>query len=155
MIKYLFFLTAFTAASLGFAQQKNNLEQDKKDIQATIEQLFKGMYQADTTMIRATFHPSARMQTVFTSKAKQKPVLHTENSIDGFLKSIATPHTEVYDEQIQSYEIQVDEHLATVWTPYKFFVGKTYSHSGVNAFHLVRNEEGKWQITQITDTRRK
>lgn len=155
MIKYLFFLTAFAVTSLGFAQQKNDQEKDKKDVKATIEQLFKGMYQADTAMIRATFHPSARMQTVFTHKVTQKPVLHTENNIEGFLKSIAAPHTEVYDEQIQGYDIQIDEHLATVWTPYKFFVGKTYSHSGVNAFHLVRQEGGKWQIIQITDTRRK
>lgn len=155
MIKYLFLLTAFAVASLGFAQQKTNPEQDKKDVQATIDQLFKGMYQADTAIVRATFHPSARMQTVYMHKVKQKPVLHTENNIDNFLKAIATPHTEVYDEQIQSYDIQVDEHLATAWTPYKFYMGKTYTHGGVNAFHLVRSEEGKWLITQITDTRRK
>lgn len=155
MIKYLFFLTAFAIASLGFAQQTTSEAQDKKDVQATIEQLFKGMLEADTAKIRATFHPSARMQTVFTHKAKQKPVLHTENSVEGFLKSIATPHAEPYDEQILSYDIKIDEHLATVWTPYKFFIGKTYSHGGVNAFQLIRNEAGKWQIIQITDTRRK
>lgn len=153
MIKYLFFLSAFAIASLGFAQQ-NNPEQDKKEVQAVIEQLFKGMYQADTTMIRATFHSTARMQSVYTNRAN-KTILHTELNIDGFLKSIATPHAEVYDERIESYEIRVDDHMATAWTPYKFYVGKTFSHQGVNAFHLVRNEEGKWQITQITDTRRK
>lgn len=155
MIKYLFFFVAFGIASLGLAQQQSDVEKDKKEVQAVIEQLFKGMYQADTAMIRATFHPTARMQTVFTHKVKKTPSLHTELNIDGFLKSVAAPHTEVYDERISAYEIRIDEHMATVWTPYQFYVGKTYSHSGVNAFHLIRNEAGKWQITQITDTRRK
>jgi hypothetical protein len=154
MIKYLFFLSAFAIASLGFAQQ-NSPEQDKKEVQAVIEKLFKGMYQADTAMVRETFHPTARLQSVFTHRTKKTAVLHTEKDVNGFIKSIAEPHAEPYDEQIESYEIRVDEHLATVWTPYKFFVGKTYSHAGVNAFHLVRDEAGKWKITQITDTRRK
>ncbi len=155
MIKYIFFFGAFAIASWGFAQTKISQEQDSKDVQATIEQLFKGMYQADTSMIRATFHPTARMQTVYAHKGTQKPALHTENTIDGFLKSIAMPHSEPYNEEIQSYDIKIDEHLATAWTPYKFYIGKTLLHSGVNAFHLIRNEAGKWQITQVTDTRRK
>ncbi len=155
MIKYLFFLAAFAIASVGLAQTQINPEQDKKEVQAVVAQLFKGMYEADTTMMRACFHPTARLQSVFKSKSKQTPVLHTEMNIDGFLKSVATPHPAPFDEQVSVYEIRVDDDMAAVWTPYKLYMGKEYIHSGVNAFHLIRNEAGKWLITQITDTRRK
>jgi len=88
------------------------------------------------------------------SKKTNKPILHTENNIEGFIKALATPHDEAWDEQVSAYEIRIDEHLATAWTPYKLYVGKKFTHQGVNAFQLARNEAGKWQIIQITDTRR-
>lgn|GEM_PF-3493506 len=61
MLQYAFFFVAFAIASIGFAQIKQNPKHDKKDVQAVIMQLFKGMYQADTAMVQATFHGTARM----------------------------------------------------------------------------------------------
>jgi hypothetical protein len=52
------------------------------------------------------------------------------------------------------YKIQIDEDLATVWTPYHFFVNSKLSHCGANAFTLVKIA-GKWKIIAIIDTRRK
>jgi hypothetical protein len=44
--------------------------------------------------------------------------------------------------------------MATAWTPYKFYLDKTFSHCGVNAFQLFKSENG-WKIISILDTRRK
>ncbi len=50
--------------------------------------------------------------------------------------------------------IRIDADLAVVWTPYKFFVGKKFSHCGVNSFQLIKLN-GNWKIQYLIDTRRK
>jgi hypothetical protein len=131
-----------------FAQNKT----EEKEVLKTIEKLFDGMRKSDSTMVRNTFHSSARLQTAFFNK-ENKSILMT-SSINDFVKSVGTPHSEIYDERIISYKINIDENLATVWTEYAFYVGAKFSHCGVNAFQLFKTEEG-WKIIQVTDTRRK
>jgi hypothetical protein len=131
-----------------FAQNKT----EEKEVLKTIENLFDGMRKSDSTMVRNTFHSSARLQTAFFNK-ENKSILMT-SSINDFVKSVGTPHSEIYDERIISYKINIDENLATVWTEYAFYVGAKFSHCGVNAFQLFKTEEG-WKIIQVTDTRRK
>jgi hypothetical protein len=131
-----------------FAQNKI----EEKEVLKTIENLFDGMRKSDSTMVRNTFHSSARLQTAFFNK-ENKSILMT-SSINDFVKSVGTPHSEIYDERIISYKINIDENLATVWTEYAFYVGAKFSHCGVNAFQLFKTEEG-WKIIQVTDTRRK
>jgi hypothetical protein len=131
-----------------FAQNKT----EEKEVLKTIEKLFDGMRKSDSTMVRNTFHSSARLQTAFFNK-ENKSILMT-SSINDFVKSVGTPHSEIYDERIISYKINIDENLATVWTEYEFYVGAKFSHCGVNAFQLFKTEEG-WKIIQVTDTRRK
>ena len=80
--------------------------------------------------------------------------MRSEN-FEGFLKMVAKPHTEVYDERISFTSILIDDNLATAWTPYRFYIGETFSHQGVNAFQLVKTREGEWKILSIIDTRRK
>ena len=36
---------------------------------------------------------------------------------------------------------------------YRFYVGDTFSHCGVNAVQLAKLD-GRWQITNLMDTRR-
>jgi hypothetical protein len=60
----------------------------------------------------------------------------------------------MWDEQLQGYQYSVDGKMATVITPYKFYLGKNFSHCGVNVFQLINTESG-WKIFQITDTMRK
>ena len=143
------FLILLTMLSTQLEAQSND---EEKAVIATIQQLFDGMRQSDSTMVRNTFYPDARLQSAFTNK-EGTPVLH-EGDIDQFVNQIGTPHDEVYDEKIWSYEVKIDGRLASVWTEYTFYLGEKMSHCGVNAFHLFKGEEG-WKITQITDTRRR
>lgn len=115
-----------------------------------IKALFDGMRAADSSAVRAAFYPGASMQTTFTNRAGQ-PTLRA-GSLDQFVQQVggSTPHT--LNEQIWHYDVRMDGHLATVWTPYTFFVGERLSHCGVNAFQLFHSEAG-WRILQVTDTR--
>lgn len=134
--------------SLAIAQNKN--EEDA--VKATINLLFDGMRNSDTTMIRKAFASKNTMQTIAKNK-DGKFVVKTED-VDNFIKSIAMPHAEKYDERIVFTKILIDANLASVWTDYKFYVGDKFSHCGVNSFQLFKDEDG-WKIIYIIDTRRK
>ena len=49
------------------------------------------------------------------------------------------------------WDVQVLEHdrLATVWTPYDFYLNGEFSHCGRNSFSLIRSDSG-WRIASIT-----
>jgi hypothetical protein len=81
-----------------------------------------------------------------------KPFIKFESSLDGFAKSIGTPHPETYNEMIWDEKIEIDGNLAQVWTSYAFYVGKKFSHCGVDAFHLTKGEDGEWKIFHLADT---
>ncbi|MCY7349197.1 MAG: nuclear transport factor 2 family protein [Cytophagaceae bacterium] len=121
-------------------------------VKATIDRMFEGMKKGDSTLVRSVFHPTARLQTAFVNR-EGKAMLKSE-TIDGFVKAVGTPHKEVWDERVLGYDIKIDDNLATVWTPYEFYVNGNYLHEGVNAFQLFRSANG-WKIIQICDTRRK
>ncbi|MEO1263414.1 MAG: nuclear transport factor 2 family protein [Bacteroidota bacterium] len=147
MKKIIFF---FLLLNYGLLMAQNNPEEQA--IRATIDQLFDGMRAGDSTMVRSTFHTSARLQSAFYDKEGQSVL--KMGSIDRFVGAVGTPHDDVWDEKIWSFKVHIDGNLATTWTDYTFFLGEKMSHCGVNAFHLFKSEEG-WKITQITDTRRK
>ena len=117
----------------------------------TIEQLFDAMRSGDSTAVRAVFHPEARM---FSAVVRNGAPELQAGSIDEFVRAVGTPHAEVWDERIDDLEIEVDDPLATAWMDYRFHLGETFSHCGVNAFQFLRTAEG-WQVIQITDTRRR
>ncbi len=152
MFKSLFYTCLCLVTYPALSQSAATSTAEEKAIKATIERLFEGMRKGDSTLVRSTFYKNARLQTALTDKTG-KPILH-DDSIDAFVKAVGTPHTEQWDERLQSYEIRIDDNLATVWTPYEFYIDQKFSHKGVNAFQLFRSEVG-WKIIHITDTRRK
>lgn len=126
--------------------------EDEETIIKAIKQMFDGMRAGDSSMISAVFVRDARMGTA--AKNREGKVVLREGSLDRFLTQMATPHDEVYDEKIWSYEVRIDGPLAYAWTEYTFYLGKKQLHCGYNVFELVKFDEG-WKITSIVDTRRK
>ena len=128
--------------------------QNKTEEQAVIDVIktfFDGMRASDTTQIRKTLETSARLQTTIIDKDGYPRLVN--GSMEKFIEVVGTPHEQIWDEKIWSYDVHVDDNLATAWTEYSFFLGEKLSHCGVNAFHLFKSTRG-WKITQITDTRR-
>jgi hypothetical protein len=78
-----------------------------------------------------------------------------DQSNDDFLKSIVSiPANMKFEERILQYKVEIDGNLAHVWTPYEFYINEKFSHRGANSFTLY-NDNGKWQIIHLIDTRRK
>ncbi len=150
MNKILTLIFLVFTTNLTFAQSE-----DEKAVKAVVVQLFDGMQKHDSTMIRACFHPSARMQSVGADRKTGVVGLTTENTIDSFVKSIGSmPATVQIEERVLSYEIRVDTQMATAWTPYELYVNEKRQHCGVDAFQFYKTDKG-WKILTIADTRRK
>ncbi|MEA5140833.1 nuclear transport factor 2 family protein [Arcicella rigui] len=151
MKKIFSFLLLFLGISFAITAQNA----EEKAVQSVIEQLFTGMQKHDSTMIRATFHPTARMQSIGINRKTNVMALTTEANIDGFVKQIGSLTANVQiEERVLSYEIRVDGNMATAWTPYELFVNGKSQHCGVDAFQLYKTENG-WKIIALADTRRK
>lgn len=147
--KNIFYIILFFLVPLS-SQPACAQETEEKEVINTIQQLFEGMRTGDTLLIDNIFAPHAQLLTVI---EKEGEVSLQEVSLDRFMAAVASPHEEVWDERITSYEIKIDDRLASAWTPYKFYLGKKFSHCGVNAFQLYKDDAG-WKILVITDTRR-
>jgi hypothetical protein len=89
-----------------------------------------------------------------TADKEGKVTLKRENSLSNFLKAVGTPHPEPWSEPIWDVKIEQDGPLAQVWASYAFYVGNKFSHCGVDAFQLVK-ENGEWKIFHLTDTRQR
>lgn len=138
----------FCIANVTKAQKTS----EEEAVKNTINLLFDGMRNSDTTMIRKAFAAKNTMETIAMNK-DGKAVVRTEN-VNSFIKSIGMPRAEKYDERIQFTKILIDANLASVWTDYKFYIGDKFSHCGVNSFQLFKSDDG-WKIIYIIDTRRK
>ena len=137
---------------LTFCSIKANGQSDSAAVKATINRFFEGMRASDSTMIQSTLAPTVIFQTIVQKEGAQTTV-RTEK-IAAFIKTVTKPHPGVYDERITFELVKIDAALAIAWTPYKFYVGSTFSHCGVNSFQLVKLD-GSWKIQYIIDTRRK
>ena len=150
-MKKLLFLIIFVGTfETTFAQSE-----DEKAVKAVVVQLFDGMRKHDSTLIRACFHSTARMQSIGESRKTGLIEIITDNTIDGFVKSIGSlPETIQIEEKELNSEIRIDYQLATAWTKYEFYRNGKISHCGFDAFQFYKTEKG-WKILAITYTRRK
>lgn len=129
---------------------------DSAEIRKTIVSFFDAMQNADTLKLRFLFHPSARLQTVFHNKMSRQNELRNE-STEEFLEQVAEIKKDTslhVEERLLDWKILSDGLLASVWTPYEFYINNTRSHTGVNVFQLFRAADG-WKIIQISDTRKR
>ncbi len=125
---------------------------EEKAIKQTIETFFDGLHKGDSTIVSATMHSSIKIQTTFNRKGKNDIVTDSREKI---LTGIANKKPEnKYFEKLLSLDIKIDGNLASVWTPYEFYLNDKFSHCGANSFQLFNNN-GKWEIIYLVDMRRR
>ena len=108
------------------------------------------MKQADSNGVRSVFSADAILQTITVQQQGQTLVKNVP--LQQFITAVGRMQPGDADEQILQPVVQVDDDLASVWTPYRFFYKSTFSHCGVNSFQLVRHN-GAWKIHFLIDTR--
>ncbi|TDQ22043.1 nuclear transport factor 2 family protein [Tenacibaculum caenipelagi] len=149
MQKILTLLIVIILSAVVNAQEKL----EEKAIKNTIEIFFDGLHKGDSTLVSSTLHPAIKIQTTFTNK-KGENVLVTETR-NKLLTNIANKKIEhTYLEKVLSLDVKIDGNLASVWTPYEFYLNDKFSHCGANSFQLFNNN-GKWEIIYLVDMRRR
>ena len=144
------------AAAIAFTYSAKAQESFSADQQAALDvvvKLFDGMRAGDSAVVHSVFRDGVELHTSFTNKNTGKPML-VNDELQPFLDAVGTPHDEVWDAVIWGEKVLVDGNLAMVWCDYAFYAGNNFSHCGVDAFMLNKDEEG-WKIFHLTDTRRR
>lgn len=139
------FIAVFSATYL---QGQSN---EKIAVRQVIDQLFDGMRQSDSTLVKPLFVRGATLASIIVGKDNK--VSKQQSGAQRFIKAIGQPKDQVWNEIIWSYDIKIDGPMASAWTEYSFYIDDKLSHCGVNVFELINLAEG-WKISQITDTRR-
>ncbi len=131
------------------AKAQEDTSADEAAVIATIQRLFDGMRANDGDMVRSTLADGA---TLIRTEGRNGAPATSIDGFEGFVNSIASAEQPL-DEVFWDYVVQVQDHLATVWTKYAFYFGETFSHCGYDAFILARSGDGDWKIAAIADTR--
>ncbi|WP_286755414.1 nuclear transport factor 2 family protein [Roseivirga sp. UBA838] len=127
-------------------------QDDAAEIRKTIMTMFDGMREGDSAKVHSVMMKDVIFQRV--AKNREGKTVVSNSDFQRFLVAIGTPHDKVWDERIEFGPILIDGDMASVWTPFKFYLGDTFSHCGVNAFKLCKTEEG-WKIFHLVDTNRR
>lgn len=129
-----------------------NDQDEEKAVTDLIKKMFAGMHEGDGEKVGSVFAENARLIT--TGNKDGKPVSR-EQEVSKFAEAVSKkPKDQKWEERILGYDVKIDGNMASVWTPYKFYVNDNFLHCGVNTFQLIKTAEG-WKISQIMDTRRK
>ena len=143
-------LVVVLLAAIGWGVPVSAQSSAENEVIAVVNRVFDGMRKVDSAMVRPLFHAKARFISV--DLRSERPA-RVEESVEGFIKSVGSPRTEVYDEQLSNVKTLIDGSLASVWADYKLYRGTTLLHCGVDHFLLVK-EDGVWRIIELADTRR-
>lgn len=122
---------------------------EEREALAVVQRLFDAMRAKDTVGLRTLMHPDARL---FVPGSQNGSSMLRNTPAPDFIASIGAS-AERLDERQRDPEVRVDGNLATVWTYYDFFRDGTFSHCGIDAFHLAKTDAG-WKILQIAYTTR-
>ncbi|MGN7863022.1 nuclear transport factor 2 family protein [Chryseobacterium sp.] len=122
--------------------------QQNQEIEKPIRNLFQAMKNTDTALMKSVFTENAVLQTV------TKDGTVKSDSIQDFITSVSKFSKGDLDERIVIEAIHTDGNLASVFTPYSFYLKEKLLHCGANSFQLVK-QNNEWKIQYIIDTRRK
>lgn len=134
-----------------------NTTTTQEEIKAVIGGFFVGMESKDTMILDSLMHDNCMLYSTLNNEKGEviNEVIYKASLMDYMRRAMAKKY--VYNEKLWSYDIAVEDNIATAWTEYTMFVGESeqLSHCGVNIFQLIRNPQKRWVIVSIADTRRK
>jgi hypothetical protein len=144
-----FILAVGFGGSATVAPVSGQAPSEDEAVIAVVAELFEGMHTRDGDLLRSLFHEDALMTGTGIRDGQYRVSM---NPPDGWIESISTGTGPELEERFYDPVVQVSGPLASVWTEYDLFVGGEFRHCGVDAFHLVKTDDG-WKIVHLADTR--
>jgi len=126
-----------------FSLNTNASDKSASTITAPITALFDAMRNHDAQSLKGQFTSSAMLQRVIKGGDVKN------NDINKFAEFVGKTPKHL-DEKLLKVVINQSDNLASVWTPYVFYLDNKLSHCGVNSFQLVKTADG-WKIAYLID----
>jgi hypothetical protein len=122
-------------------------EDDTTAVLATVQAFLDTMTSRDVEGARRVLMPEGRFHS---TREQDGRTAVRVSAVEDYLKSLAGRKQD-NRERIWSPDVRVHGPIASVWTPYDFWVDGTFSHCGIDIFDLVKTAEG-WKISALTYT---
>lgn len=131
-------LSCILFCSIAMAAQRS-AESDA--VLAVVQMFFDTMTAKDIEGARKVLMPQGRFHAMDMRKPKSDPRGFSNEEYFAQLQA----SKETMRERIWNPEVRVHGLIATVWAPYDFWRDGKFSHCGVDAFDLIKTDEG-WKI---------
>jgi hypothetical protein len=114
---------------------------DRNAVLAAMQVFFDTMTARDVEGARDILVPQGRFHVIDTRKPGSEPRSFANEEY--FAQLQASKQT--MRERIWNPEVRVHGSIASVWTPYDFWIDGKLSHCGVDAFDLIKTPKG-WKV---------
>ncbi len=120
---------------------------DRDAVLKTVQAFFDTMAAKDVDGARKILMPQGRFHAMRMRDGKPDPRAFSNEEYFADLQA----SKQTMRERMWNPEVRVHGLIATVWTPYDFWIDGKFSHCGIDAFDLVKTEEG-WKLAGGTYT---
>jgi hypothetical protein len=134
--------------SLNVAAQTKQAEgDDKAAVVAIVQKFFDTMASRDVEGARGVLMAEGRM---FSLRDQNGQPVARASAVEDYLKSLGDRKQDSR-ERMWNPEVRVNGGVASLWTPYDFWIDGKFSHCGVDSFDLLKTADG-WKIASVTYT---
>ena len=112
--------------------------QEQESIIESVNQFFTALANKDSALARSIMMPEGRFYSV-----RDDGSIRTQTHAQ-FFDRIAEETTDLL-ERMWNPTVLIQDRIAVVWTSYDFHISGRFSHCGVDAFSLLKTEDG-WKI---------
>jgi hypothetical protein len=140
--------TPATAGSADPIEDYRPSAAQETEVLAAVQAFFDALGTADEALLRSLVDPTVVMHF---SETRDGVTTFGSATVDGLATRITSSEVPLI-ERMWSPMVMVNGPLATVWTPYDFYAGSTFSHCGVDTANLMRTDDG-WRIVALSWTR--
>ena len=125
---------------------------DEVAVRRTAEAVLTAISSADSAALRALLFPGAPVVSVRGGGGgggggDGDSTFTSWRTAEEMIRGIGGSEAE-FLERMWNPEIRVSGDIATVWTPYDFYVDRQFSHCGIDAFQVARTRDG-WKVVSL------
>lgn len=120
---------------------------EEQAILMPIHTIMDGVAQRNHAMVKEQLLPGGMATLIREGKPLQ---LH----FDAFVERLPTTGATKLEERLYDPLVRIDDDIAVVWVPYKFFIDDKVDHCGTDLFSLI-HQDGRWLVSGIADNSRK
>jgi hypothetical protein len=128
------------------ASPDGSSDEDLQAVMATLRALFDSIANRDKEGMRATLMPEGLGVHSRDGAIMLRPL--------GKLPDSMPDGTAQMEERVHDVLVKIEREVAVVWAPYNFFYDGVLHHEGVNVISFMKQPDGRWLISGVTDSGR-